>query len=457
MSKIIKELTYPQGEMFLMRQNRVPFALFTGGYGCGKSEILVENAIRDIKLFYGCKVACYAPTLDLLSLNVIPRIEVALDKLGIKHKYNSQKKIMFLPGDRQFIFRSMHDEGRIVAYEVYASHIDEADLMHTVAKADAVFNRIIARNRQLWLKKKKPYKKNGGPNLHKNHFNQVCLYSTPEGFKWTYQRFKKNPGEGYKYVQAPTSSNWNLDKTFIKNLRDTYTPAQCEAYLEGKWTNIFTGSVYTYFDRKKHHTDKVILKGDKLIVGCDFNYGGNCVSIYKAITEWSKATQKQRKEIPSKRAIYELQQNIIGLSMVSEITAHDTEQMIIELKSKFSKQSLTLFPDATGDKNNSNASQSDIAMLKQAGFPIKAHSINPRILDRVNAVQRLMYQNKFEINTHTCPKSTEAFEEHAYSETTGLPEKFAGSATVDDRNDSSGYPIAYLFPIRKLTTTRMDI
>ncbi len=456
-----KELTYPQGEMYMMAKAGVPFPLFVGGYGCGKSEILVTNVIRDVMLFPGCYVGCYAPTHDLLGLNLVPRIELEMDSLGIKHRMNHSKHIMHIEGGRQIIFRSMDNPARIVAYEVYRSHVDEADLMVTAKKGDEAWNRIIARNRQKRMKK-------SGRKTHKKHFNMVSGYTTPEGFKFTYQRWKKEPGQGYKYVQAPTSSNWNLDESFIRNLEDTYTPEQCKAYLLGFWTNIFTGTVYSYFDRERHHTSRILRPSESIYVGCDFNYGGSCASIYVPETNGLlegvnvKAFQKKNTNKHgrmTKGNLHELDrlQKHVGLSMVGEFASMDTEQMVKTLQTDYSGRLITMFPDATGNKGSSNAAPSDISMLKQAGFQIKAHSINPRIVDRINSVQRLLYNNQFRINTTTCPKSTEAMEEHAYSETTGLPEKIAGPATTDDRNDSMGYCPAYLYPIKKLTTTTKEI
>ena len=438
------ELTHPQGEMLEMKTNRVPFPLFTGGYGCGKSEILAVNAVRDVMEFAGCYVACYAPTLDLLDLNLVPRIIERLIQLKVRHKMNNTKHILHIQGGRQIIFRSMNDPSRIVAYEVYCSHVDEADLMINIKKATEAWDRIIARNRQKHPDKTK-------------HFNMVSAYSTPEGYKFTYKRWEKDAGEGYKYVIAPSSSNWNLDETFVKNLRDTYTPEQCIAYLEGRWTNIFTGSVYSYFDKERHNTNQVLRKNDAIIAGCDFNYGGSCVSIYKGITEWSKMTKKQKSAMPSKTAIRKAQNKMLGLVMVDEFAAQDTEQMAITLKEDYAGHAITIYPDATGDKGSSNAAPSDIAILKRAGFLIKAKSTNPRIVDRINSLQRLLFNDLFKINTKTCPKTTESLQEHAYSEITGLPEKFAGAATIDDRNDSAGYPPAFLFPIKKTTTTRRDL
>ncbi len=415
---ITTELTYQQNEMRMMAERKVFAPLFVAGYGAGKSHILVNNAVRDVLLFPGCKVGIYAPTHDLLSLNLVPAIEAFLDLRGIKHTHNKSSHIMHLEGNRQLIFRSMDNPARIVAYEVYRSHVDEADLMNTAKKGEEAWNRIIARNRQRWMK---------GNRIHPDNFNMVSAYSTPESYKFTYQRWSKNPGAGYKYVVAPTRSNWTLDPSFIENLSDSYTPQQQKAYLEGIWTNITTGSVYSYYDRDKHHTDKVAKDGDTLHIGQDFNYGGSCGAVY-------------------------LNENG-SLYMVDEFAAHDTEQIVHTVKSRYAKNDCIFYPDASGDNNSTNASESDISMLKSAGFRIMAKKSNPRIQDRINSVQRLFYNNLMFVNKNKCPKTSEALEEHAFSETTGLPEKFTKPASVDDRNDGAGYCPAFLYPIKQLSAT----
>jgi len=147
----------------------------------------------------------------------------------------------------------------------------------------------------------------------------------------------------------------------------------------------------------------------------------------------------------------------VGLNMVDEFAATDTEEMVQTINDKYPKHSITMFPDATGDSNSSNASMSDIAMLKQGGLMVKANGTNPRIVDRINSVQRLLHNDLLNVNTLTCPRSSEAMEEHAYNIITNLPEKINKPGSIDDRNDAVGYPCAFMFPIKKLLTTVHNI
>jgi hypothetical protein len=68
----------------------------------------------------------------------------------------------------------MEQPQRIVGYEVAHSLVDEIDIM-AADKARDAWNKIIARNRQ----------KCGMPNT-------VGVATTPEGFKFVYDRWKKH-------------------------------------------------------------------------------------------------------------------------------------------------------------------------------------------------------------------------------------------------------------------------
>lgn len=406
------ELSYEQNIMREMCAEKVPFPLFIGGYGSGKSFILVHNAAQDVLSFRGCKVGIYAPTYDLLELNLVPAFEQYFDSIGIKQRYNGSKHIMHLPGDRKLIFRSLADERRIVAYEVYTSHVDEADLM-PMDKASTVWDRVIGRNRQ------------HHPKYGINTKITIAAYTTPESFRFTYNRWKKSPGDGYRYVRAPTWSNITISIPYVRGLIASYTEEQQRAYLAGIWTNLTSGNVYSYFNPDIHHTNRVIRSGDILHIGQDFNVGGCCGAVFVIDRE------------PE-----------FGIHQVDEFADVTTEDVVETLQSRYAGHRCILYPDSTGNSERSNASPSDIAILKQARYEIKADPTNPFIEDRVNAVQRLFYRDMLKINRYTCPESWSARMEHAYNKLTGKPEKYAGPGTVDDRNDAGDYPLEKLFPIR---------
>ena len=51
-----------------------------------------------------------------------------------------------------------------------------------------------------------------------------------------------------------------------------------DAYVNGKFVNLTSGTVYKYFNRKEHHSDEQVQDNETIIIGQDFNIGA-CVSI----------------------------------------------------------------------------------------------------------------------------------------------------------------------------------
>lgn len=417
-------LSYEQDVMREMVANKVLFPLFVGGYGSGKSFSLVVNVFETLFIrdpFHGCKIGVYAPTYDLITLNLVPKFrEFFDDKLSgkIKYKYNKNEKIIYLDDGKQIIFRSTDTPDTLVGYDHYESHSDESDIQRT-DKAEYVHEKIQGRNRQVH-----PVH---GPD---NTVNVQADYTTPESYRFTYKKWEKGPGPGFKYVRAPTWSNRNLPKSYVRSKLSSYTPEQQRAYLKGIWTNLTSGSVYSYFDPERHYTNRLVQTGDTLHVGIDFNVGGCCTAVYvidrfMVNDRWS-----------------------VIIHQVAEFADVTTYDVVDRLKRTYATMRLILYPDSTGKHASSNAKLSDLAILEQGGWEINATS-PPFIEDRINAVQRLFYQGMLLINPNSCPETWAARMEHAYNKLTGKPQKYPGPGTVDDRNDAADYPLEKLFPVRK--------
>lgn len=70
---------------------------------------------------------------------------------------------------------------------------------------------------------------------------------------------------------------------------------------------------------------------------------------------------------------------------VNELTGvRNTPTMAAMLKDRYPRRSITIYPDASGQSRKSvNASESDLSILKQAGFSVRVDSINPAVKDRI--------------------------------------------------------------------------
>lgn len=241
-------LTEPQTDMYEM-ECRYP--LFVAGYGSGKTQSLIVNSLRDALSFRNVKIGSYCPTFDLLKLNLIPRLEEILVGSSIPYRLNKQDNIFTFPNGSQIIMRSMDNPARIVAYEVFRSHVDEIDTIRR-EKATDVWNKIIARNRQAVPKTDEK----GRAIEDEFELNQISCYTTPDhGYQsFTYSKWGEAEKEviaaiengeeipeaanDYKYVNAPTDSNPHNPPDYVESLKKNYPPALVQAFVEGKWVDM---------------------------------------------------------------------------------------------------------------------------------------------------------------------------------------------------------------------------
>src|SRR5690606_27765655 len=107
--------------------------------------------------------------------------------------------------------------------------------------------------------------------------NGVDVTTTPEGFKFTYQQFKKAPAEKsslaglYGLIQASTYDNAkNLPDDYIPSLFESYPKQLIAAYLRGQFVNLASGSIYPDFDRVLNNSFESIQEREPLMVGMDF-------------------------------------------------------------------------------------------------------------------------------------------------------------------------------------------
>ena len=406
------QMTEPQAKFFQLQDK---FPAFIGGFGSGKTETLVNCALRDALESSDALIALYEPTYDLVRLILVPRMEEKLTELGIRYRYNKLENIIYTssPNCGDFVLRTLENPARIVGYQSYRAHVDEIDTLKK-AQAEAAWQKIIARNRQK-------------PKGIKNPFNRVSAYSTPEGFRFAYDKWARNPKPGYVMVQAATASNPFLPEDYVQSLKESYPAALIEAYLEGRFTNLSTGSVYPDFSRTLNHSDAVLEEGEPVHIGMDFNRLKMSAVVYVIRDGWPIA--------------------------VDEITdGRDTPTMaelfIERYKSK--GHAVQIYPDASGQNSSSkNASESDLSILRQKGLVVRVNSTNPGIIDRVNAVNALILngegQRRLLVNTDRCPHLTESLEQQPYDKN-GMPDKSTG---LDHVVDAAGYFLAYRYPVKK--------
>ena len=386
-----------------------PFPCFLGGFGSGKTAAAIARAMALKTHLKSADIAYYLPTYPLVEDIAYRRFPELCERKGWAYRLNKASSFIEFPNAGRIVFRTMENPHRIIGYEVAHSIVDELDTL-TTEKAREVWNKIIARNRQ----------KCGMANT-------VAVATTPEGFRFVYERWVKNKAPGYVLYRAKTMDNAaHLPDGYIDNLRNSYPANLLMAYLEGEFVNLTAGSVYPEFDRALNASSEVIRPNETLHIGMDFN-----------VTKMSAIVHVLRNDEP--HAVAEL------------LDVFDTPSMakLIKARYKDAGHSIMVYPDASGNSRKSNnASESDLSILRQHGLSVCVNPTNPAVKDRVLSMNRMLHhegERKYRINPDACPHYVEALEKQAYDRN-GEPDKSTG---LDHCIDAGGYFIAYRYPIQK--------
>jgi hypothetical protein len=199
------------------------------------------------------------------------------------------------------------------------------------------------------------------------------------------------------------------------------------AYLNGEFVNLTSGSIFNRFDRAHHGTEIVENDFEALNISQDFNIGGSVSIVY---------IMRDGKEIA-----------------VNEFESYDTKAIVLNIKAKYPNRVINIYPDASGNARKTSATDTDISILKNAGFKVFVNSRNPEVRDRIVLTNNLFDKDGFRINIKRCPKYAKALEQHSYNEK-GEPEKFNGAGTIDDYTDAGTYYLAYKYPINRPVITK---
>lgn len=393
--------------------SRAAFPAFVGGFGSGKSAAAIARAMALKTHFKQCDIAYYLPTYPLVEDIAFRRFPGLCERKGWAYRLNKASSFIEFPNAGRIVFRTMERPERIVGYEVAHSILDELDTLPT-DKAREVWNKVIARNRQ-----KMP---GGFPNT-------VAVATTPEGFRFVWERWVKNKAPGYELFRAKTMDNAaNLPDGYIENLRNSYPSNLLAAYLEGSFVNLTAGSVYSEFDRALNASSETVQAGEALHIGMDFN-----------VTRMAAVVHVLRGDDP--HAVNEL------------VDVFDTPAMIGLIKDRYRDHSIIVYPDASGGSRRSVlASESDLSLLKAAGFRVSVNPANPAVKDRVLSANALIHKDgkrRYKVNPQTCPHLVESLEKQAYNKN-GEPDKTSG---FDHVIDAATYMLAYRYPIVKRIAT----
>jgi len=398
-------LSKPQSAMHMSQKKYVACA---AGLGSGKTFSIILKMLHTYFKYRGCNLAYSAPTYGLIRDIAYPLLEEFLIASNTKYELNKTDSVLHVPGYGRIFFRSMTKPETIIGFSILDAFLDELDVIPE-AQAELVVDKFLARIRQKISGKR----------------NQIYIISSPEGYKYMYNNFEKNPVKDSELIRMTTYSNQaNLPDDYIQSMLDKYPKSMIEAYLNGRFVNINANEVWKDFDRVLNNSNESPLPDETLHIGFDFNVAKGCSIIHV----------KRGKTF---HAVGEILDSI------------DTQETIARVVTRYPNNRVIAYPDCSGNSRKStDATTSDIALLKKAGFLVKQNTKNPAIKDRVTATNAAFCngagERRYFVNVNKCPVYTSGLEHQVYDKN-GLPVK---DGKIDNVTDAGTYPIAYLFPVK---------
>lgn len=253
----------------------------------------------------------------------------------------------------------------------------------------------------------------------------ALFISTPRGYNWFYDLYcKAEHRKGWARWQFTTAQGGNVTDEEIEDARGELDEKTFNQEFLASFETL-TGRVYYNFDREKNKTDYEITPAP-LLVGMDFNVNPMTATI--------------------------AQRAGAQLIFVDEVVIPDgnTDMMSQEIRRRYPKHAIHVYPDPTGNRRQTNApaGQTDFTILRSYGFTVFAPTKPYSTADKFNTVNAALCNKnglrRALVKRGTCPLLCKGWDGYCYKENTGLPDKTGG---LDHETDAAAYLINYEMPI----------
>jgi len=373
--------------------------LLVGGYGSGKTYI---GAMRAIYLSYinaGIPGMYVSPTYKLAKKTIIPTIKDIANRAGLRLTHNKTDAEFHIENwGGHFWIGSGDDPDSLRGPNLAWAGIDEPFI-----QSIDVFEQMMARVRHPQA-------------THREMF----LTGTPEELNWGYDIAMNDAGKyDIGVVVGRTADNTHLPPEYVETLTSAYTEEMREAYLEGKFVNLTRGRAYKPFSRDAHvkHMD---CTGLQICAGVDFNVDYMTAEVFYNGNGWVHFFDEIR------------------------LANSNTFELADKLARKY--PGIRIYPDATGAMRKSSSTKSDHQILRDAGFILLANRANPRVMDRVNAVNKLLMHGHMTIEPGTCQHLITDLDRNVFKN--GDIDK-QSDISLTHAGDAAGYGISYLYPVQR--------
>ena len=271
---------------------------------------------------------------------------------------------------------------------------------------------------QAWFEVIRPTLSDKGKEGH------ALFTGTPKGYNWAYDLYTKQNKEwqGFKFT---TLEGGQVTEEEIEQAKDDLDERTFQQEYLATFVN-YSGVIYYNFDRNLHIIDNHEVVNATIHIGMDFNID------------------------PMVCVLAQKRDNDLIIFDEIQIWSSNTSEMIEEIKRRYNKFNIVIYPDpAARQRKTSAGGFTDLALLRNAGFEVRARSTHPLVRDRINAVNSKL-KNTNGVSSlfiiKSCKNVIKSLERQVYKEGTHVPDKDSGH---DHMNDALGYMVEYMFPLRR--------
>ena len=382
------------------------FRVFCGGRRVGKTFLAIRELARFAR-FPNKKILYVCPTYQMARDIIWNDLKNKLYDLNWIAKTNESRLEIDLVNGSKIMLRSGDSGQNMRGIGVDFACFDETSLLEA----------------EIWYEVVRPALSAQKPP------GSALFCGTPNGFNFFKDLYDlANEHDDWESFQFTSLSGGNIPEEEIeaaRNLLDARTFRQeYEATFESH-----SSRIYHAFDRVKNC---VKYNGQEHLeavhIGMDFNLDPMSAVVATRIGD--------------------------TLHIIDEVRmfSSNTQEMVDEIKQRYPRSKIWVYPDPSGAARKTvSTGHTDITILANAGFVVKAPRKHTPVRDRINAVNSLLCAangiRRLFIDSK-CKYTIEGLERHTYKEGTMQPDKW-GRIDYSHQMDALGYMVDYLFPVRR--------
>ena len=387
-------------------QSQKRFKVFVGGRRVGKTFLAIRELAKMARI-PNKKVVYIAPTYQMCRDIIWNDLKTKLSDLNWIEKTNESRLEIDLVNGSKIMLRSG----------------DSGQNMRGLGLDGAIFDESADISAEIWYQVVRPALSAQNPP------GSALFCGTPKGFNWFKDLYDlADSHDDWDSFQFTSLEGGNIPPEEIEAARSLLDEKTFNAEYNASFETA-TNRIYYSFSRDHNlvkYTGQEHLEA--VHIGMDFNIDPMSAVVAVRIGD--------------------------TLHIVDEVRmfGSNTNEMTNELKQRYPQAKLWVYPDPSGAARKSAANgHTDITILSNAGFVVKAPRKHTPVRDRINAVNSLLCSAdgiRRLIIDPKCKYTIEGFERHAYKEGTSQPEKW-GKEDYSHQMDAVGYLVDYLFPIRR--------